>query len=256
MTQTSPDPVKPTPRIRDRLSGRLSGAIGGTYRAAKDRYQRSPRLQRLIWQHRVAPAFWTTASLLSLAINIFLIAALLIVGRQLFMLKTAIDKQLLTGLYDNFALMDQAHIVTTISVETTIQVQDTIPVVFDLLLSQDTEVILTQDTPVENVSILLNGVWIPTNIILPAGTPLGINLDITVPVSQTVPVNLTVPVSLQVPVDIPLDQTELHEPFAGLQQVVAPYRMLLSNTPDSAIEIDACQSWWAGWICRLVFGTP
>jgi hypothetical protein len=69
-------------------------------------------------------------------------------------------------------------------------------------------------------------------------------------------VNLTVPVSLQVPVDIPLDQTELHEPFAGLQQVVAPYRMLLSNTPDSTAEIDACQSWWLGWICRLVFGAP
>jgi hypothetical protein len=252
MTQPSPDPVEPPPRIR----GRFSGAIGGAFRTIKDRYQHSPRLQRLIWQRRLAPAFWTTASLLSLVINIFLITALLIIGRQLFTLKTAINEQLLTGLYDNFALMDQAHIITTISVETTIQVQDTIPVVFDLPLNQDTEVILTQDTPVDNVSIMLNGLWLPTDIILPAGTPLGINLDITVPVSQTVPVNLTVPVSLQVPVDIPLDQTELHEPFAGLQQVVAPYRLLLSNTPDSATEIDACQSWWGGWICRLVFGTP
>jgi len=252
MTHASPDPVEPPPRTR----GRFTGAIGGAFYTVKERYQRSPRLQRLIWQRRLAPAFWTTASLLSLVINIFLIAALLIIGRQLFTLKTAIDEQLLTGLYDNFALMDQAHIITTISVETTIQVQDTIPVVFDLPLSQDTVVILTQNTPVDNVSIMLNGLWLPTNIILPAGTPLGINLDITVPVSQTVPVNLTVPVSLQVPVDIPLDQTELHEPFAGLQQVVAPYRLLLSNTPDSATEIDACQTWWGGWICRLVFGNP
>ena len=137
---------------------RLSGAVEGAYRTVKDGYQRSPRLRRLIWQHRVAPAFWTVASLLSLMINIFLIVALLIIGRQLFMLKTAIDKQLLTGLYDNFALMDQAHIVTTISVETTIQVQDTIQVVFDLPLNQDTEVVLTQDTPIDDVSILLNGV--------------------------------------------------------------------------------------------------
>lgn len=250
MTHTSPDPAEPPPRTRFRA------AVGSAYRTVKERYQRSPRLQRLIWQHRLAPAFWTTASLLSLAINIFLIAALLIIGRQLFTLKTAIDEQLLTGLYDNFALMDQAHITTTVSVETTIQVQDSMAVVFDLPLSQDTEVILTQDTPVDNVSILLNGLWLPTDIILPAGTPLGINLDITVPVSQTVPVNLTVPISLQVPVDIPLDQTELHEPFTGLQQVVTPYRMLLSNTPDSAAEIDACQSWWGGWICRLLLGTP
>ena len=246
MSNPSPAPPEPTARSR----------VAGAYHAIKERYQRSPRLQRMIWQHRIAPAFWTIASLLSLAVNIFLIVALLIVGRQLFTLRTAVDKQLLTGLYDNFALMDQAHIVTTISVETTIQVQDTIPVVFDLPLTQDTEVVLTQDTPIEDVSILLNGVWIPTNIVLPAGTPLSINLDLTVPVSQTVPVNLTVPVSLQVPVDIPLDQTELHKPFAGLQGVVAPYRMLLSTTPNSAGEIDACQSWWAGWICRLVFGTP
>ena len=252
MTHASPDPVEPPPRTRRRFGT----AVGSAYRTVKERYQRSPRLQRLIWQRRLAPAFWTTASLLSLVINIFIIAALLIIGRQLFMLKTAIDKQLLTGLYDNFALMDQAHIVTTISVETTIQVQDSMAVVFDLPLTQDTQVVLTQDTPVDNVSILLNGIWLPTNIILPAGTPLGINLDITVPVSQTVPVDLTVPVSLQVPVDIPLDQTELHEPFPGLQQVVAPYRLLLSNTPDSATEIDACQSWWGGWICRLLFGTP
>ena len=252
MTQTSPDPVKP----RTPIHSRLSGAIGSAYRTARDRYRRSPRLRHFIWQHRIAPAFWTIASLLSLTINIFLIVALLITGRQLFTLKSAVDQQLITGLYDNFALMDQAHIVTTISVETTIQVQDSIPVVFDLPLSQDTQVILTEDTQVENVSIMLNGVWLPTNIVLPAGTPLNINLDLTVPVSQTVPVNLTVPVSLQVPVDIPLDQTELHEPFTGLQQVVTPYRELLSNAPDSAADIEACQSWWSGWICRLLFGTP
>ena len=161
MSNPSPAPPEPTARSR----------VAGAYHAIKERYQRSPRLQRMIWQHRIAPAFWTIASLLSLAVNIFLIVALLIVGRQLFTLRTAVDKQLLTGLYDNFALMDQAHIVTTISVETTIQVQDTIPVVFDLPLTQDTEVVLTQDTPIEDVSILLNGVWIPTNIVLPAGTP-------------------------------------------------------------------------------------
>jgi hypothetical protein len=32
---------------------------------------------------------------------------------------------------------------------------------------------------------------------------------------------------LDVPVDIPLDQTELHEPFTGLQQVVRPWYCLI-----------------------------
>ena len=244
MTHTRP--ARGSPVARSRLSAAA--------RKVKGYYQRSPRLQRLIWQHRIAPAFWTVASLLSLGINIVLIVALLTVGRQLFTIKSAVDRQLLTGLQDNFALMDQAHIVTTINVETTIQVQDTIPVVFDLPLQQETVVTLTQDTPIENVDILLNGYWIPTNIILPAGTPLSISLDLSVPVAQTVPVELSVPVSLQVPVDIPLDQTELHTPFTGLQEVVSPYRMLLSVTPDSTAEIAACQSWWTGWICRLIFG--
>jgi len=38
-----------------------------------------------------------------------------------------------------------------------------------------------------------------------------------------------------VAVDIPLNQTDLHRPFTGLQQVVAPYQTLLSRAPDS---------WW------------
>jgi hypothetical protein len=278
MAQTPPNPPDLSSRIRStgqRLSRsisktgqRIARGIGSTYQRAQTYYRNSPRLQKLLWQRRFAPAFWTITSLLSLAVNIVLIAALLILGRQLFSLKKNIDTQLLKGLYDNFALMDQAHIVTTIDVETTILVQDTIhvqdsmPVVFDLPLNQDTRVVLTENTPIDGVQIMLNGFWIPTDIILPRGTPLPIALDMTVPVSQTIPVNLTVPislsvpVSLQVPVDIPLDQTELHAPFTGLQEVVSPYHALLSSTPDSAEEIGACQTWWGGWLCRILFGAP
>lgn len=186
----------------------------------------------ILWRRRIGPAFWTVASLLSLTINIILIVILVLLGRQLFFLKkTVVSDKLINGLYDNFTLMDQAHIQTTITVSDTIQVNDTIPVVFDLPLNQKTTVVLTQDTPV-NTTIYLNNTAVPLDLILRDGTELNIQLDITVPVKQTIPVVLNVPVHLTVPVDIPLDQTQLHKPFVGLQQVVSPYRQLLGEVPN------------------------
>jgi hypothetical protein len=44
-----------------------------------------------------------------------------------------------------------------------------------------------------------------------------------------VPVDQKVLASLDVPVDIPLDQTELHEPFVGLQRVVQPWYCLVKR---------------------------
>jgi len=69
-----------------------------------------------------------------------------------------------------------------------------------------------------------------------------------------VPVDTVVPVQLTVPVDIPLNQTELHEPFVGLQQVISPYDQLLASTPDSWKETPLCTG-WGGWLCRWVLGS-
>ncbi|MBE0696954.1 MAG: hypothetical protein IH586_08520, partial [Anaerolineaceae bacterium] len=65
------------------------------------------------------------------------------------------------------------------------------------------------------------------NIVLPAGSHLPVKLDLIVPVDQKIPVNL------MVDVDIPLNQTDLHEPFVGLQLVVKPYYTLLSDPPNT-----------------------
>ena len=193
-----------------------------------------PRLRPFLWRGRIGPAFWTVASTLSLVVNIILIVILILLGRQLFFLKEdVVSDQLINGLYDNFVLMDKAHIKTTITVSDTIQVKDTIPVVFDLPLAQETVVTLTEDTPIKGATIYLNGQPVPLDLNLPPGTELGIQLDLTVPVNQTVPVVLNVPVNLQVPVDIALDKTELHQPFVGLQQVLSPFRKLLGEVPDS-----------------------
>jgi hypothetical protein len=68
----------------------------------------------------------------------------------------------------------------------------------------------------------LNIVNALTTIVLPQGTTLPIVLNLTVPVDQMVPV------VLNVGVDIPLEQTQLHEPFVGLQEVIKPFYCMIN----------------------------
>lgn len=210
------------------------------------------------------PAFWTVASVLSLVMNLALIVILLLLLRYIFVAKQFAANQLVGGLYSNFVKMDDAHILSTIQVQDsilvsdTIKVVDTIPVVFDLPLKQNTKVILVQDTPIRNTTIILNGSEVPLDIILPKGTPLNIALNLKVPVNQqvpvtlNVPVHLKVPVNLSVPVDIPLNQTQLHEPFVGLREVVSPIDHFLNQLPNRPDQIPFCSK-SAGWLCRLIF---
>jgi hypothetical protein len=201
-------------------------------------------LRKLIWQKKIGPAFWTVASVFSLGMNIALLVVLIVLSRQLFALKGLISQQLVGGLHDNFVLMDQARIQTTVKVNTTIPVQ------FDLPVNTSTVVTLTKNTRIRaaTVSLSTGGLSIrnaPTNIVLPAGTQLPIELNIVVPVDTTVPVELIVPV------DIPMNQTELHEPFIGLQNVVSPYSKLLGGLPDSWADTPLCepnQDWLCAWL--------
>ncbi|MDX9993193.1 MAG: hypothetical protein RBS68_14225 [Anaerolineales bacterium] len=203
----------------------------------------SPRPASQPKKRSFMPAFWTIASILSLIVNLILIIVLLVLGRELFTLKTLVGDELLGGLYNNFVLMDEAHI------QTTIEVQTEIPVQFSLPVQTETIVQLTADTPINGARVTLstgglNIISAPTNIILPAGTNLPILLDITVPV------NTTIPITLQVPVDIPLEETELHQPFTGLQAVVGPYYKMLNDLPGPQ-EIGLCES--AMWFCKIFF---
>jgi hypothetical protein len=197
----------------------------------------SSAVERFFWQGKIGPAFWTIASIVSLTINIILFVILIVLGTQIFAIKSVVEDQLIGGLYDSFVQMDEANIMTTIYVSDTIQVKDTIPVVFTLPLKQETQVVLTRDASIKKATVFLNGAPVPTDIILRQGTKLNIFLDMNVPVDQVIPVELTVPVQLTVPVDIPLDQTELHQPFVGLQEVLLPYKALLEDLPDSWDEL-------------------
>ena len=216
---------------------------------AEDRPSKFPPwARRLIWQGKIAPAYGTISSLISLTVNLILIVKLILLGRQLFALKALIQDGLIGGLYDNFVKMDQAHIITDL------QVTAPIPIRFDLPVQTDTTVILTRDITIPNTYVSLNtsGVGInlsinaPAEITLPVGTPLDINLSIMVPVSQTIQV------SLPVHVDIPLEKTELHEPFTGLQEVLLPYRRLMGELPNSWESTPLCpeENWW---ICSWIF---
>jgi hypothetical protein len=194
---------------------------------------------------KLFPAFWTVTGGLSLLVNIILIVTLIILGQELFELKRLVGGHVLGGLYDNFVKMDEAHIATNITVK------DTIPVKFDLPISQDTVVVLTEPTYIANVMINLNsgGLSInsPANITLPAGTNLPVHLALTVPVDANIPI------TLNVPVDIPLNQTELHEPFVGLQNVIGPFNGMLVPGITTASEVPECTNPMTSWFCNSFF---
>lgn len=174
------------------------------------------------------PRFWTIASVISLTINGISLLGLIITGIMLLRFGLGISdllnmgNSLLGGLYTNFEKMDRA------TIQTNVEVNTTIPVQFDLQLNQQTNVVLSQDVTINNALVTVNtgGLNITrgnTTIILPQGTTLPVVLNLTVPV------NTTVPVTLNVPVNIPLSQTELHEPFTGLQDVVRPFYCMINS---------------------------
>lgn len=189
------------------------------------------------------PVFWTVTGSVSILLNVVLIFGLLIVGRQLFVLKALVSDDLLSGLYENFVLMDDATITTQV------HVSKDIPVTFNLPLDQETVVSLTQDTSIYGAYVSLNsgGVVInaPADIVLPVGQQLPVRLQLSVPVSVTVPVELDVPVS------IPLSSTELHEPFVGLQSVIGEfYQGTLPNIKQPE-DLAFCQKFPS--LCELYF---
>ena len=185
------------------------------------------------WQF--LPAFWTIASLMSITVNIILIVILLIVFQMLGVIQlTANDKisGLLGGLYTNFVKMDQATITSTIPVDAAIPLNLTVPV------QTTTQITLAQSATIPNAHVRINtgavNIDADAVVTLPANTPLTVNLNFQLPVQSSVPVHL------DVPVNIPLNQTQLHEPFVGLQKVVEPWYCLVEpNATVNGLQVCA-----------------
>ncbi len=173
-------------------------------------------------RYKFMPAFWTVTGVLSLVVNGILLAILLtllqVLGKTPFQANDQFAG-LLGGLYVNFVKMDEASIIADVPVNTTIPLNIVVPV------KTTTRITLADATIIPNAHVVINtgGIEIDADAIvtLPAGTPLNITLDFPLTVQDSIPIQLNVPVN------IPLRNTQLHDPFVGLQQVVKPYYCLV-----------------------------
>ena len=134
---------------------------------------------------------------------------------------------LLSGLYTNFEKMDRATIDTVIAVDAPIPLDINVPV------QKTTLITLAESVNIPNAQVVINTGGLNINstarVTLPAGTPLMVNLNFDLPVQDTIDVHLDVPVK------IPMADTELHEPFVGLQDVVRPLYCLVEPAAASSI---------------------
>lgn len=181
------------------------------------------------------PAFWTIASVISMTVNIILLAVLIGVMRNIGGLNLGqVGTGLLGGLYTNFEKMDAAHI------KTTIPIQKDIPVSLNVCIKTGTNVIINQDTSINNakVTVQTGGLNIQnatTTIVLPANTNLPVNLNLCVPVSTTVSV------AMDVKVDIPLSSTDLHPAILGLENTIKPLYCVLNPGALSINHAPVCK---------------
>jgi len=190
--------------------------------------QDMPRKEKLL------RSLWTTTSVISMTVNIIVVIVLLMALWFLrgYRLPPEIDimvlNRLLSGLYSNFEKMDRATIQTVIPVDAQIPLDISVPV------QTTTQITLAETVVIPNAQVVINtgGLNINSNarVTLPAGTPLNVDLNFELPVQTSIPVHL------EVPVNIPMAETELHEPFVGLQEVVKPLYCLLEPAAASSIS--------------------
>lgn len=228
----------PDDALRSRLprgNGSNMPSTSGSNQSAPESDSASPAPRSRTRRFQLLPAFWTVASLMSITVNIVLIVILLLILQMLGLIQvTANDKisELLGGLYTNFVKMDQA------SIQTNIHVEKEIPVQFSLNVSGPTNVTLSQSVTIDGALVTvstggLNIVNARATIVLPQNTVLPINIQ-----NLVVPVDQKVMAVLDVPVNIPLNQTQLHEPFVGLQKVVEPWYCLVEpNATANGLQV-------------------
>jgi hypothetical protein len=178
---------------------------------------------------QLGPIFWTISGAIAMLIALIMLVAVIVIASNAMKVTAQINEHLVGNLYDSFVAMDEASIKTTIPINTEV------PAKFDVLLDTITTVNLSEDVYITSatVSLTTGGLSItnaPTNIILPKGTELPIHLVLTVPVDEMIPVEMLVEV------DIPLAETDLHEPFVKLQRTIQPYYMWLWSITTPGVK--------------------
>lgn len=187
-------------------------------------------MTKTFWQGKPWQAFKNFAIIFSFAFNAIFLIVLLVAAPLIIPIVNDVAEPLVGGLNDSFVQMGEANITRTI------EVHDVIPIAFTLPLSTSTVVTTTQAVPLH----------VPAEFLLPdgGGTIRGIvaielpaNLPLPVQLSLEVPVDQQIPVSLAVEVNIPLQETELGQPFNQLQGLFAPLNRLLTSLPSNNEEL-------------------
>jgi hypothetical protein len=196
--------------------------------------QTAPKAESVNHGFQFLPAFWTIASIISLTVNIILLAVLLGALHSLDVSGFGqMGTGLVGGLYSNFEKMDAAHIKTTIPVQTNIPLSMSIPV------QTTTKISLADAVEIPNAHVKIStgtfNIDSDADVTLPAGTNLNVVLNFNVPVQTTVPVTLSVPV------DIALNKTDLHPAITGLEGTIKPLYCILNPDAISISNVPVCR---------------
>ena len=194
----------------------------------------APKAESVKRSFQLLPAFWTIASIISLGVNIVLLAVLIGALHSLDVSGLGqMGAGLVGGLYSNFEKMDAAHIKTTIPVQSNIPLSMSIPV------QTTTNISLASAVEIPNAHVKIStgtfNINSDADVTLPAGTNLSVVLNFSVPVQTTVPVNLSVPV------DIALNQTDLHPAITGLEGTIKPLYCVLNPDAISINNVPVCR---------------
>lgn len=175
-------------------------------------------------------AFKNVAIIFSFIVNFILVLVLLLTPRPVFMAKSDVAEPLLIDLDTAFAALGETKI------ESTVNIEDTMPVVFDLPLAQNTNVVLVQPVPIQAPATFVlptggGAIHGTVQLVLPKGLTLPVSLNMMVPVSTTVPV------VMEVPVEIPLAEAGMGPAIERLRAVFQPISGALQSLPDSPEEL-------------------
>jgi hypothetical protein len=175
-------------------------------------------------------AFKNIAIVFSFIVNIVLVMVLLLTPEPVFMAKSQIAEPLLLDLDSAFAALGETRI------QSTVYITDTMPVVFDLPLAQNTQVVLVEPVPISAPATFIwpaggGAIHGSVQLVLPQGLVLPVSLNLMVPVSTTVPV------VMQVPVEIPLAEAGMAPAIEQLRAVFSPLAGTLQGLPSSTEEL-------------------
>jgi hypothetical protein len=167
---------------------------------------------------------WGFMVVFSFIVNIVLVVIVAVLGWLIFDIKNEVADPLLKGLHSSFVGLDEA------TIDWTIPVRDSVNAQFVLPLEQNTVVVLTEPVPLRVQADISGPVAINNATValtLPEGTRLPVSLDLDVPVDEQIPVDLDVRAV------IPLENTQLHDPFQNLRLTFEPIILALDNLPNN-----------------------